>query len=181
MYGMVNKTLQNSIEEQYGKAVWETIAKSAGIDTDTFIEMQTYPDDSTYSLVGAACEELNTSAEQFLEWFGREWIKSTSGGNYKSYYEMESDLTGFLQSLNSMHQDLSSVMPGLKPPHFRIQPPENGRAVVEYYSERAGLTMFVVGLLKGLADYYHQSVQIHVAERKEDNKQADVFHIIFND
>ena len=40
-------------------------------------------------------------------------------------------------------------------------------------SERPGLSEFVVGLVRGLADYFSQTVEIEVAELKEDNGTAD--------
>ena len=175
MYGMVNKALQSTISEEYGRDVWERVNQRAGLDSQDFVEMMPYPDATTYSIVSAASEELDVPADQFLHWFGREWIRSTSQGSYKQYYEMAPDVLGFLEKLNQLHQDLGQTMPGLNAPSFRLLRTKDGEALLEYYSERPGLQPFMLGLLAGLADYYGEAVDIEVAEQREDNGRADVF------
>ena len=175
MYGMVNKVLQSSISEEYGGDVWKRVSQRAGLDTEDFVEMMPYPDAISYSIVSAASEELDVPADQFLHWFGREWIRSTSQGSYQQYYEMATDVLGFLEKLNQLHQDLGQTMPGLNAPSFRLMRSKNGEALLEYYSERPGLQPFVLGLLAGLADHYGETMDIAVAELKEDFGRADVF------
>ncbi|MCH7569539.1 MAG: heme NO-binding domain-containing protein [Deltaproteobacteria bacterium] len=181
MHGMVNKVLESSISDEYGTDVWARVTERAGVDVDFFVEMMSYPDDITYAIVKAACDELNVSGDQFLEWFGHRWIESTSRGSYQQYYEMATDMLGFLEHLNHLHQDLAHAMPDLNTPTFRLLRSEDGPAVLEYFTERPGLTAFVVGLLLGLADHYGQTVEIEVAERREDNGRADVFRILLSE
>ncbi len=175
MYGMVNKILQTVISEEYGRDVWKRVSERAGLDSEEFVEMMPYPDAITYSIVSAACEELDVPADQFLHWFGREWICSTGQGSYRQYYEMATDVLGFLEKLNQLHQDLGQTMPGLNAPSFRLMRSKNGEGLLEYYSDRPGLRPFVLGLLAGLADYYGEAVNVEVAELREDNGRVDVF------
>lgn len=50
MYGMVNKALESSISDEYGKDVWARVTERAGVDIVFFVEMKTYPDDITYAI-----------------------------------------------------------------------------------------------------------------------------------
>lgn len=70
------------------------------------------------------------------------------------------DLRQFLNNLNSIHLKLAFTMPHLPPPSFHCEDIDNKTLRLHYYSQRYGLGPVVLGLLKGLAKYCDQPVEI---------------------
>ena len=69
MYGVVNNAVQSFVLESQGQDAWEKIKNKAGIELESFNSMQSYPDEVTYNLVGAASEILGLDAGIILEEF----------------------------------------------------------------------------------------------------------------
>ena len=71
---MVNKAIQDLVSTNFGEDKWLTIKEKVGFEDDFFISMQSYPDELTYDLVGAASEVLELDPAAILEAFGEYWI-----------------------------------------------------------------------------------------------------------
>ena len=177
MYGMVNKLLIDVLVNEYGSETWSKIEKRSGVDGGYIIGMEQYPDDVTYNIVGAASEIVGVSAEQLLEMFGKKWVEMTAKGDYGHYYAMADNLFDFLENVDSMHQSLGASMPELRPPSFTLSILDNSSAQLQYMSNRPGLTSFVVGLIKGLADHYGQEITVAITAEKQSGADQDQFQI----
>lgn len=177
MYGMVNKLLVEVLINEYGSETWRKIQKRSGTDTDFFIGMEQYSDDVTYGIVEAASEIVGISAEQLLEIFGKKWVELTAKGEFGNYYAMADNLFDFLENLNIMHQSLEASLPDLRPPNITLSQLDNSSAQVQYESERPGLTFFVVGLIKGLADHYGQEITVAITAEKQSGADHDQFQV----
>ena len=82
MYGLVNKAIEELVVTNFGEDKWEAIKLKAGVDVDAFISNEGYPDEMTYTLVGAASEVLGIPAEQVLIAFGEHWVLKTATHSY---------------------------------------------------------------------------------------------------
>ena len=58
MYGLVNQAIQDFIVARHGEGVWAGVRAKAGFTDPVFVPLEAYPDDLTFRLVGAACEEI---------------------------------------------------------------------------------------------------------------------------
>jgi len=67
MYGLVNQALEDFVRRGFGDAAWKQIRDNAGLNLEMFVSMDSYPDEVTYQLVGAATEVLNLDAARILE------------------------------------------------------------------------------------------------------------------
>lgn len=177
MYGMVNKFLKDIVTDYYGQDVWDKAHEMIDEDIDFFIGMEQYPDDITYEIVGAVSEVANVPADELLENIGKGWVSYTSAGEYGTYYSMADDIFGFLKKLNSIHSALGTSMLNLRPPSFNLVEEGEGMVRLHYVSERPGLTPFVTGVLKGLAQFYGQKVSIEVTAEKQSGADHDEFLI----
>lgn len=177
MYGMVNKLLGEVLVNEYGSETWSKIEKKSGTDAGYFIGMEQYPDDVTYNIVGAASEIIGISVEQLLEMFGKKWVEMTAKGEYGHYYAMADNLFDFLKNLDSMHRALGASLPDLRPPFFILSKLDDSSAQLQYMSNRAGLTSFVVGLINGLAGHYGQEITISITAEKQKGADHDQFQI----
>ena len=176
MYGLVNNALQTMVSDQYGKDVWERIVARVPECPPEFVSMESYSDDVTYDLVGAACEELGVEAASFLQALGEYWIPYASRAGYAALLERGGrSLPEFLQGLDAMHSRLALSYSKLQPPSFRVFDVGDTSLRLRYYSDRPGLQTFVVGLLHGLAKQLGTWVEVELIEGREMHSDHDTF------
>ncbi len=178
MYGLVNQALEDFVRQGFGDAAWNRVRDGAGVRLDMFVSMDSYPDDVTYKLVGAASEVLGLSAPQILEAFGEHWVLYTAQAGYGDMLAMfGTDLRAFLLNLDNLHSHVAMTFPDLRPPSFEVEEIDGGDALLLHYrSERAGLGPMVIGLLKGLGKRLSQPVSISQCAHKGTDDH-DVFRI----
>lgn len=163
MYGLINGALQEMIVSNYGDATWKEILEHSGVPEQSFLAMQHYDDVYTYQLAGSAAEVLDAPLETCLEMFGGFWIKEVATRSFAALMETTgSNTVDFLHNLNGLHDRITSTFLDYVPPEFRIEPvPQKAQQYrVHYYSKRLGLTPFVTGLLKGLAEHFGDELEI---------------------
>lgn len=113
MYGMVNKAVEDMVCSNYSEAVWEKIKLRAGVDVDVFMSNESYSDDITYRLVGAASEVLQLPAEQILIGFGEHWVLHTAQEGYGGLMSAAGkNLPDFLRNLPRFHDRVAMIFPG---------------------------------------------------------------------
>ncbi len=178
MYGLINVAIRDLVTSQFGEEQWEQILDKSGADETAFIRMEENDDAVTYSLVAAASEVLELSAEQVLEAFGEYWTLFTAEEGYGHMLDSAgSTLPEFLQNLDILHTRVGTMYPGLKPPQFDCSNMTSNSLDLHYRSEREGLDPLVVGLLKGLGKRFNQSVTIEQTAAKSDTSRESVFHV----
>jgi hypothetical protein len=174
MYGMINKAVRGLVLDVAGEEAWTRIRQAAGVPDDDFISMEGYDDCVTYRLVAAVSEELSMPPEEVLEAFGKYWLQYTGDEGYGALMESAgSTLPEFLSNLDLLHSRVKLTFSNLVPPRFSVDEQGEGHLILHYYSEREGLEPLVVGLLKGLAERFGQSIEI------EGFKESDhaAFHV----
>lgn len=178
MYGLVNKAVEDMISDQFGDAKWGAIKAKAGVDVEAFVSNQPYPDEITYALVGAATQVLQVSQDELLIRLGKHWVLKTAAENYGPMMKSGGkNLREFLINLPNFHTRVAMLYPQLKPPLFTYSNLTNTSLMLHYHTHRPGLTMFVVGLVQGLGQYYNTPVQCDVADSKDAGGNHDVFAI----
>lgn len=176
MYGMVNKAIEDLALKVGGPDVWNEIKQRAGIDEVAFVSMNSYDDDITYRLVGAASDVLGLPAEAVLEEFGKHWILYTGREGYGPLLSSAgTSVADFLRNLDALHARVRLSMPDLRPPSFTVENLDDDKIAVHYYSTRAGLGPMVVGLLKGLGAMLDEPVEVERMGQTEQGADHDVF------
>lgn len=165
MYGLINKALKDMIVEQFGEAQWQSVFEASGIPQDSFLTMRSYDDQLTYALVGAASDKLGAPVDACLEMFGEYWVKEIAAKAYASLMDATGqDMVGFLANINGLHDRITGTFLNYVPPEFQIESLGEDRHRIHYISQREGLTSFVVGLLRGLAERYQCELEIKSQE-----------------
>ena len=178
MYGLVNQAIEELVCARYGNATWDNIRQLAKTEVDGFVRMESYPDAITYNIVGAACQHLEISAEALLEEIGMYWVKFTGAKGYGEILESAgSDLFELLANLDDMHSRVAMVYPKLAPPSFECETLSSSKIVLHYRSHRDGLAHMVIGLIKGLADHFGDTITVERQLKKEDGATHDSFVI----
>ncbi len=162
------------------KIKWDELIRVAGIDRDVFISIQEYPNEITYKLIAAVDQVLKINANDFLEELGVYWINFTSQGDYKDIFEVTGDnFVTFLQELDMLHTRVGSIIPNLRPPQFYCTDITKSTLTLHYVSKRAGLSSFVIGLIKGLGEYFNTKVEIKQIKFKKKNDDHDQFSVSY--
>jgi hypothetical protein len=180
MYGLVNQAIEDMITHQFSVAKWEEIKKTACLgDMAGFENMQSYPDNLTYDLIGAVSKTLDIATEQVLEAFGEYWVLYTAEKGYGDMLKMAGDsLPVFMNNLDTLHSIVGSMMPNLRPPSFQCTEITNHSLKLHYHSKRIGLTNMVIGLIKGLGKRFGTVCEVNLIEsKKSEQGQEDVFFV----
>jgi hypothetical protein len=175
MYGMVNKAVEDMVIRHHGEAVWEQIKAKAGVAVDVFMSNESYSDDITYNLIGAASEILKTPAEQILIGFGEHWVLHTATEGYGNLMHAAGrTLPEFMRNLPSFHSRVTMIFPKLQPPHFECTEITSQSLKLHYYSHRQGLAPFVVGLMP------HFSAAVYIPADDKENARLIVSQIVLD-
>ena len=160
MYGLINSSLRQMIQMQFGEEKWQEVLAASGVPEDSFLSMRRYDDDVTYALAGAASEVLGAPVDACLEMFGQHWVLETASKSYGMLLDAAGrDMIGFLRNMNGLHDRITSTFLDYVPPEFHVE--EDGANFnIHYVSQRQGLNPFVVGLLKGLGTRFGTEVLI---------------------
>ena len=127
MYGMVNKFISTTVINRYGQSAWDQINDKLDDTAQSFIEMQPYPDDVTFGIVGTAIEHLNVDLATFLKEMGEDWVAETAKGSYQAMYSLvDGGAFEFISNLNNMHQVISAQLTELIPPSFLCKKDQDG-------------------------------------------------------
>jgi hypothetical protein len=180
MYGMVNNAVQELVCSKFGEDAWERIKTRAGVDVDVFVSNEAYDDKITYDLVAAASVELNIPANAILEAFGEHWILHTGRSGYGQLFNaVGKTLPEFLHNLPAFHTRVKLMLPNLQPPRFEVSDETPTSLVLHYHTHRAGLSSFVVGLIKGLGTMFNTPVTVTMQQAKGPSSDHDVFLLVW--
>lgn len=178
MYGLVNRAIEGLIRSRYGDATWAEVKQQAGVELDTFVRLENYPDEISYQLVAAASSVLDQPAAALLEAFGEYWTLYVAEEGYGELMRASgSSLFEFLANLDQLHARVGLLYGGLRPPSFRLETLRPDAAILHYYTQRDGLAPMVVGLLKGLAKRYAAAVDIQLVASRAQGDDHDSFAI----
>jgi guanylate cyclase soluble subunit beta len=160
MYGLINNSLKDMIQKQFGEEKWQEVMAASGVPEDSFLSMRRYDDEITYSLADAASRVLGAPVDACLEMFGQHWVLETASKSYGMLLDAAGqDMIGFLRNMNALHDRITSTFLDYVPPEFHVEELDSDY-VVHYISKRNGLTPFVTGLLKGLATRFSTTLTI---------------------
>lgn len=182
MYGLVNKAIMDLVVTNFGDDQWETIKTKAGVEIDAFISNESYPDEMTYSLVGAASEVLGLTPDQVLVAFGEHWVLKTASESYGPMMKAGGKtLREFLVNLPNFHTRVEMIYPNLKPPRFSCSEITDDGLQLHYFTHRPGLTSFVIGLVQGLGTLYGTPAGCTLLESKSANGECDIFQVTWSE
>ena len=178
MYGLVNKAIHDMICTYYSPEIWQKIKQKAEIDSDTFISMESYPDDLTHRLVKSASEILDLPPPEIMKAFGEFWVQYTAQEGYGELMDMSGDtLPEFLQNLDDLHTRVGVSFPKLQPPSFDCEEASAQTLHLHYRSQREGLAPMVSGLVQGLGTRLNTDVEITQVQSRSDGADHDEFAI----
>jgi hypothetical protein len=181
MYGLVNKAIEQMVRMHHGDDAWAQIKARAGVETDAFVSMESYPDAVSYNLVAAASEHLGRPPEELLEAFGMHWTLYTAEQGYGELFRMGGrSFKEFMLNLHALHTRVAVSFPDLAPPSFWCTDVGERSLRLHYQSSREGLAPMVVGLVRGLGLMFDTRVSITPERTRADGADHDEFLVTFS-
>lgn len=159
----------------------------------------------TFKLVGAASQVSGLPVEVCLEEFGKHFLVYCQKNGYDQILRvLGSNLFDFLTNLDNLHDHLASIYPGMRAPSFRVTRHLNGprkestadclqeqrqesagarqqqSMYLHYYSERAGLSPIVKGLVLAVArEFFQTEITVTECQTKGPLGPATSDHVVF--
>ncbi|MBL7111393.1 MAG: heme NO-binding domain-containing protein [Bacteroidales bacterium] len=152
--------LANLVTEEFGKNKWEDVLEKAGFPRTTFfLATQDVEDTVTMKVINSACEVLNISLLQAANAFGDFWMNNFAVKIYQPFYRGVTSAKDFLLSVDKIHVTATQTIPNAHPPRFDYEW-KNEKTLIMTYKSPRGLIDFLVGLIHGVAKYYHEDLTI---------------------
>lgn len=157
MWGVFFTVFQEYSTQKLGVKRWEEFRDKVGLP-NFVVPLVDYPDQALTSLIQETARASGRMDYDVEQEFGRfmvpELVKL-----YAYYFTRYSGTREFLLGMDEVHQQTERLQKGTAPPRFEYETPTPGTLVVRYRSERR-LCSLLMGLMEGVADYYHEPVRL---------------------
>lgn len=159
MHGIIHTEMKKYVVGKYGADAWEAILNEAGLKGKIYMTIGTYPDAEAVALVTAASKLTNLPAEDILEDFGQS-VTPALMKMYGSLVKPEWKTTEMLlHTEETIHKIVRMKNPGAAPPQLAFS--QTGAKQLElHYNSPRQMSAVARGIIKGVARYYGESVQI---------------------
>nr|CAD7455710.1 unnamed protein product [Timema tahoe] len=168
MYGMLLESVHHFLQLEYGEEIWREILERAGCKYTVFNTHQIYPDNLVPNLAAASAEVTGpgATAEQFMEFFGRCFVRFFSNFGYDQTIKATGRyFSDFLQSVDNIHLQMRFTYPKMKSPSMYITHVDPEGVVLVYRSTRQGFIQYFMGQLYQIAEeLYNTQLAIKVLE-----------------
>jgi predicted hydrocarbon binding protein len=159
MHGLILLQLQKFAQQSVGADRWRAVLAGSGLESLTFSAGQVYDDKQVIELVGLASKSLDLPVDEMIESFGKhlstELIKL-----YQRVIKPEWKTLDIIENTETfIHSAVRVGNPGAMPPPLDAIRTGPDQLQLLYSSERK-LCRLAIGIIKGLAEHFHESIEI---------------------
>lgn len=166
MKGTIHKCTEKLVIEKFGLEKWEECLRSVGLEEDhVFMVNDDVDENVTMQLLRNAPAILGITNEQLYDAFGEYWVHVYALKVYPAYYEGVNSTKEFLLKLDNLHAEVTQNIENAKPPRFTYNWDTPNELVMNYSSSRGLVTLFM-SLVKGLASFYKEAIEVSNVENK---------------
>lgn len=165
MHGLVNHALERFLRESRGEALWQGVARAAGVG-EGFEPLLPYPPEQTGRIIAAAAAALHRPAEMILEDLGIWLVVGCADGRLRRLLRFcGADFAGFVASVEELPARARLALPGLDLPACRVIDRGGGVVLLRMREPFAGASHVLAGILRAMADDYGALVLIEAEPR----------------
>jgi len=160
MKGIINKGIQEMVENKYGEPAWEKVKSIAGCEEPFFAVSLDYPDEMTIALIKAASEVSGLPLETVMVEYGKFMVPNVLKKYYPTYFQMAGlSPREFLLNMGRVHEHVTRSVLGALPPKFDYEELPDGRLLMHYSSGRR-LCAVLCGLILGVGILFGQQLEV---------------------
>jgi hypothetical protein len=175
MKGIIFNVLEEVVIANYGEAVWEDLLDATNSD-GVYTSLATYPDDQMMGLVKAASDALDLPPNDVVRWFGRQAIPRFAQ-RYPAFFTTYASTRPFVLALNTIiHPEVRKIYTGAQCPQFDFRDADDGALLIGYHSPRK-LCAIAHGFIEGVADHYHEHVEVKHLECMHHGDEQCLLHL----
>ncbi len=161
MKGIINKGIQEFVEDTFGSLEWDSIKKYCNCEEFFFAASKDYPDKITLELLSATASITQMPQDELMEKFGRFFMQNTGLKTYSFYYELAGkNPREFLLNMEKLFQHVTNNIGNNNLLRFQYNELPEGKLSIHYNSERK-LCPILKGLLLGIGSYLDQKLEIN--------------------
>jgi hypothetical protein len=178
LHGLIHLELQKFVTASYGAAAWTKMLEGAGLMTEVYTPLASYPDSQIVALVGAAEKLTGLPATQLLESFGEALVPAYLS-LYGSLIQPDWRTLDVLEHTeHTIHRVVRIRHPGAEPPRLHAERTGPSEVTLIYDSPRR-LCAVARGIAKGVAKHFHERLEIADREcmHRGDPRCTLVFHV----
>jgi hypothetical protein len=163
MHGLIHLELQKFVEERFGARAWSTLLRRAGLDSEIYTPLRSYPDEQILALVGEAEKLSGMSATALLEAFG-EFLVPSYLALYGNLLKPEWRTLDIIEHTEeTIHRVVRMKHEGAAPPRLRVERTRPDEVVMTYDSPRK-LCAVARGIARGVSK--RQREMLTIEDRK---------------
>lgn len=178
MKGTVVATWIKTMENLHGEELVNEAKRESSWNTGLMITpLMNIEDEMAHDLVRKVAAKANTDVGELWQKIGQENINSFSEW-FPSYFDGRR-LHNFLEMMDTVHKQLTEMIPGANPPRIIPDIPEEDTLRLTYRSKR-GMFDYFLGLLKGSGAYFDKDIKVNELSRDTESEQQElVVDVIF--
>src|SRR5688572_25218556 len=159
MHGLIHLELRRFVEDRFGAKAWAELVRRAGLDSEIYTPLRSYPDEQMLALVGEAVTMTGFTATTLLEEFG-EALVPTYLSLYGNLLKPEwRTLEVIEHTEETIHRVVRMRHEGAEPPRLHAERTAPNEVVLTYDSPRK-LCAVARGIVKGVAKQFGEVVTI---------------------
>ena len=172
MKGVVFTEFVEMVEKKFGYEVADKLLSIPDLESKgVFTAIGTYSHYDMFKLVGGLSELTKISVENLFKAYGRT-IFVTFTRMFPGFFKEVDDSLIFLEGLEShIHVQVKKLYPDAELPTFETTRLADNKIQMIYSSDRR-MGDFALGLMEGCADYFDQSLDIHIQNLKPDGSEV---------
>lgn len=160
MIGLINKSIEGFLRQNYGDAVWVEIAMSANVDQHGFLDLSSSDGRITRKILMASARRLGKLPSEVIEdlgaWLVRlEPVRRLLRFSGNSFHE-------FVTALDELPGRTRLVLPAMSVPSLSVKILDANTYLIGHDEIPSGWVWGVSGVLRGMADDYGALVIINV-------------------
>ncbi len=169
MHGLVNRALQNYLQDTFGPAAWAAVTFDADLGFRSFETLIVYDDIVTEKVIEAAVRVLKRPRDALLEDMGTYLVSHPNSDSLRRLLRFGgATFVDFLHSLEELPERGRLALPDLDLPALEVVDIGVDRFTLHCRSAVVGGGHVLVGLLMAMADDYGALVTLEHRGRVED-------------
>lgn len=158
MHGIIFGELKKLVDTKLGGDSWRELLKDAGLGAKVYMPVTEYPDAEAVALVKAIAARIGKPEREVFETFG-EFIAVDLLTLYRHMVKPEWRTLELLENTEeTIHRVVRLRNPGARPPELKTDR-EGDEVLITYRSARR-MCGVAVGIVRGLAKHYSESIDI---------------------
>ncbi|MFW6266281.1 MAG: heme NO-binding domain-containing protein [Halanaerobiales bacterium] len=176
MKGTVVSTWINTLENLYGEEVINEAKRESNWDENMIITpLMNIEDEKAFDLINTMAKKVQKKESELWREIGKQNIYSFSEW-FPSYFEGR-QLKNFLMLMDTVHKQLTKMIPGANPP--RIIPREIDNRTIELtYSSQRGMFDYFLGLLEGSSEFFEEDIDFKEKSRNTTGEKKSLKVVI---